>query len=100
MLAGPGKPPVSSHPPEAHRLPSSSTLISDPHGAPPLIRRLLTEQGLRYWRKYAVAFLLMGLAAGCTALAAYLVGTLVNIAYLDKNFQGILVLGVVTIVLF
>jgi ATP-binding cassette subfamily B protein len=81
-------------------LSSSSPLISDPHGALALVRRLLTEQGLRYWRRYAVAFLLMGLAAGCTAVTAYLVGTLVNIAYLDKSFSGIVVLSVITIGLF
>ena len=78
----------------------SSPLASDPHGAFALIRRLLTEQGLSYWRRYAIAFALMGIAAACTAVTAYLIGTVVNIAYIDRNFFGIVVLGVVTIVLF
>ena len=73
---------------------------SDPQGALALIRRLLTEQGLSYWRRYLAAFLLMGIGAACTALSAYLIGTVVNIAYIDKNFLGIVVLGIVTIALF
>jgi len=81
-------------------LPSSSPRTSDPHSAIALIRRLLTEQGLKNWRRYAVAVVLMGIGAGCTALSAYLIGTVVNTAYIDKNFTGILVLGIVTIVLF
>ena len=40
--------------------------------APVLIRRLFLEQGLSHWRRYAIAFALMGIAAGCTALSAYL----------------------------
>jgi ATP-binding cassette subfamily B protein len=72
----------------------------DPHGAIALIRRLLAEQGLKNWRRYAVAFVLMGIGAGCTAFSAYLIGTVVNTAYIDKNFTGILVLGIVTMLLF
>ena len=77
-----------------------SSPSSDPHGAIALIRRLLAEQGLKNWRRYAVAFVLMGIGAGCTALSAYLIGTVVNTAYIDKNFTGILILGLATMALF
>ena len=42
----------------------------DPYGAPALVWRLLTEQGLQHWRRYAVSFALMGLlrALGCSRL--------------------------------
>ena len=36
-----------------------------------LIRRLLTEQAMVHWKRYVLAFALMGLAAGATALIAY-----------------------------
>lgn len=70
------------------------------YGAIALIRRLLTEQGLLHWRKYAIAFVLMAMSAGCTAVSAYLVGDVINQAYINRNFEGILILGVVTVVLF
>jgi ATP-binding cassette subfamily B protein len=65
-----------------------------------LIRRLLAEQGLVHWRKYAVAFLLMAVAAGCTAFSAYLIGDVINQAYVNRNLQGIIILGAITVVLF
>jgi subfamily B ATP-binding cassette protein MsbA len=65
-----------------------------------LIRRLLTEQGLAHWRQYAIAFMLMGVAAGATALSAYLIGNVINEAYINKNFPGIVFLGGVTAALF
>ncbi len=66
----------------------------------PLIRRLLTEQGLLHWRTYAIAFMLMGISAGCTAASAYLIGDVINQAYVNRSLSGILVLGCITIVLF
>lgn len=70
------------------------------YGAFALIRRLLLEQGLAHWRKYAVAFALMGLAAGCTALSAYLIGDVINQAYVNKSLTGIATLGGLTVFLF
>src|SRR6266851_1240082 len=77
-----------------------ASLFADPYGAPALVRRLLTEQGLDNWRRYAVSFALMGIAAGCTAFSAYLIGQLVNRAYVQKDFPGIVGLGILTVVLF
>ena len=65
-----------------------------------LIRRLLTEQGLVHWRKYVIAFALMAVAAGCTAFSAYLIGDVINQAYVNRNLPGIIVLGAITVVLF
>jgi ATP-binding cassette subfamily B protein len=65
-----------------------------------LIRRLLFEHALTHWRLYAVAFVLMALAAGCTAFIAYLLGDFINQAYVHKNFHNILILGAVTIAVF
>ena len=54
-----------------------------------LIRRLLSEQGFVHWRKYAVAFVLMAVSAACTALSAYLIGDVINQAYVNHNLTGI-----------
>ncbi len=70
------------------------------HGAYNLVRRLITEQGLLHWRTYVVAFTLMGISAGCTAASAYLIGDVINQAYVNRSLNGIIVLGCITIVLF
>jgi subfamily B ATP-binding cassette protein MsbA len=70
------------------------------YGAFALIRRLLTEQGFAHWRKYALAFVLMAVSAGCTAFSAYLIGNVINEAYVNKNLAGIFILGGVTVALF
>jgi ATP-binding cassette, subfamily B, bacterial MsbA len=80
-----------------HILPSSADAQ---YSAWVLVRRLLTDQGLRHWRKYVVAFALMAVAAGTTAASAYLIGTVINEAYISRNFPGIVLLGGVTVALF
>jgi subfamily B ATP-binding cassette protein MsbA len=65
-----------------------------------LIRRLISEQGMVHWRQYVIAFVMMGIAAGATALSAYLIGNVINEAYINKNFPGIVFLGGVTAALF
>jgi ATP-binding cassette subfamily B protein len=79
-----------------HSLPTAEERYS----ALSLIRRLLTEQGLVHWRKYAIAFTLMAVAAGCTAFSAYLIGDVINQAYVNRSLPGIIVIGAITVVLF
>jgi ATP-binding cassette subfamily B protein len=90
---------------EAHRtawmaLLKLKSLLADRNSAPALLYRLLTEQALGLWKQYAVAFALMAAAAAATALGAYLIGNVINAAYVDKNLPGIIVLALVTAVLF
>jgi ATP-binding cassette, subfamily B, bacterial MsbA len=75
-------------------------MFADPAGTPALIRRLLVEQAAGLWRRYVLAFGLMGIAAASTALGAYLIGDLINQAYVHKNLLGIIILAVVTAVIF
>ncbi|MBR0754490.1 ABC transporter ATP-binding protein [Bradyrhizobium jicamae] len=76
-------------------------ITDDPYGAAILIRRLVMEQGVLYWRRYLTAFVLMGIAAGATAGSAYILGQVINQAYIDKNVLGIAALsGVVVLLLF
>src|SRR3982751_3652828 len=75
-------------------------ISDDPHGAAILIRRLITEQGAAYWRRYLLAFVLMGVSAGATAGSAYILGEVINKAYVDKDVRGIAVLSGVTVLIF
>jgi ATP-binding cassette subfamily B protein len=75
-------------------------ITDDPYGAAILIRRLITEQGLAYWRRYLLAFALMGVGAATTAGSAYLLGQVINKAYVEKDVRGIVLLSLVTIVIF
>lgn len=75
-------------------------ITDDPYGAAALIRRLITEQGLQHWRRYAVAFTLMAISAGTTAAAAWLLGEVINQTYVDRSVHGIVLLSLVIIVLF
>jgi subfamily B ATP-binding cassette protein MsbA len=75
-------------------------ITDDPYGAAILIRRLVMEQAAAYWRRYLLAFALMAVSAATTAGSAYLLGEVINQAYVDKNVRGIAVLSLVTIVIF
>jgi ATP-binding cassette subfamily B protein len=74
-------------------------ITGDPYGAAILIRRLIAEQGLAYWRRYLRAFVLMAISAGATAGAAYILGQVINQAYIDKDIAGIARLSGVTVLL-
>src|SRR3984957_14960645 len=75
-------------------------ITDDPYGAAILIRRLITEQGAAYWRRYLLAFILMGISAGATAGSAYILGKVINKAYVDKDVRGIAILSGVTVLIF
>src|SRR6476646_9805403 len=75
-------------------------ITDDPYGAAILIRRLIVEQGAIYWRRYLQAFALMAVSAATTAGSAYLLGKVINQAYVDRNIGGIAILSAVTVVIF
>jgi ATP-binding cassette, subfamily B, bacterial MsbA len=75
-------------------------LFADPHGTPALIRRLLVEQAWGQKRRYLLACMLMGIAALSTALGAYLIGDVINLAYVHKNLPGIFWLALATAAIF
>ncbi|WJR76315.1 ABC transporter ATP-binding protein [Bradyrhizobium sp. NP1] len=74
-------------------------ITDDPYGAAVLIRRLVMEQGVVYWRRYLAAFALMGVVAAATAGATYVLGQVINQAYVEKNIPGIAILSGVTVLL-
>lgn len=73
---------------------------ADPESDGGTIRRLLTEFGAREFKNYALALGLGAVAAAATAGTAYLVGTVVNQAYVERSFTGIAMLAAVVIVVF
>src|SRR6516164_9149816 len=75
-------------------------VTDDPYGAAILIRRLITEQGFVYWRRYLTAFALMGVASGAAALLPYILGLTINQAYVEKNVPGIALLSGLMVLLF
>jgi ATP-binding cassette subfamily B protein len=72
----------------------------DEYSTVTLVRRLLFDEALGHWPRYAIAFGLMGIAAAATALTAYLLGTMTNEAYVNHNFHGIVVIGLIAMVIF
>jgi ATP-binding cassette, subfamily B, bacterial MsbA len=74
--------------------------FADPQGAAVLVRRLVMEQAAGQWRRYLLAFGLMIIAAAATSLGAYLIGDVINQAYVKRNLPGIIVLALVTAAIF
>ncbi|MBN8937316.1 MAG: ABC transporter ATP-binding protein [Rhizobiales bacterium] len=70
------------------------------HGTFALLRRLFGDFGYRYRVRYAIAFTLMAIAAGCTALSAYLIGEVVTRAFGDRNLAKVVELAVIAMALF
>jgi subfamily B ATP-binding cassette protein MsbA len=79
---------------------TATAASADSYSAFALVRRLVVDEALGHWRRYAVALALMGAAAAATALGAYLIGTLTNAAYVTRNFHGIVVIGVLAMAVF
>jgi ATP-binding cassette, subfamily B, bacterial MsbA len=65
-----------------------------------LLRRLLVDEALAHWPRYAIASVMMAIAAAGTALSAYLIGTMTNEAWVERNFRGIVVIGIIVMALF
>jgi len=75
-------------------------LFEDRYGAPAMIRRLFAEQAYQHRWRYVTAFILMGVAAACTAVTAYMLGDVVNQTYVHKDFPAVVWVGSVAFALF
>jgi ATP-binding cassette, subfamily B, bacterial MsbA len=75
-------------------------LGKDAYDAPTLIKRLFVEHALIHWRAYAVALVFMAMSAGATALSAYVLGDVINQAYVNRNMTAIIWLSLLIVVLF
>lgn len=81
----------------ADLLPKSNEEV---YGIAAVVRRLVREQGTVHWRKYLAAFAMMAIAAACTAASAYLIGQVINAAYVSRSFPAVLALGLASVALF
>jgi ATP-binding cassette subfamily B protein len=79
---------------------SATAGSSDEYSTYALVRRLLVDEALGHWPRYAIAFVLMGIAAAATALTAYLLGSMTNEAYVNRNYHGIVIIGLIAMVIF
>jgi ATP-binding cassette, subfamily B, bacterial MsbA len=79
---------------------SSDGLFADPHGSAALIRRLLLDYVPSTWKRYCLAIVLMLFVAGSTALNAYLLGGVIDKAYVYHDFKALLALALLIAVLF
>ncbi|MGB8741234.1 MAG: ABC transporter ATP-binding protein [Xanthobacteraceae bacterium] len=73
---------------------------TDDYSTYSLVRRLLVDEALVHWPRYTLAFALMLISAAATALTAYLLGSMTNEAYVNHNYHGIVVIGVIAMVIF
>jgi ABC-type multidrug transport system fused ATPase/permease subunit len=61
----------------------------DPYSTSSLIRRLLAEHALTQWRSYVLVTVMMGVMAACTTAMAYLIGSAVNSAYVNRSVTAV-----------
>src|SRR3984957_5284086 len=73
---------------------------TDDYSTYSLVRRLLVDEALVHWPRYKLAFALMAISAAATALTAYLLGSMTNEAYVNHNYHGIVVIGMIAMVIF
>src|ERR1700682_145846 len=73
---------------------------ADQYSTRVLVRRLLVDEALTHWPRYAFAFVLMAIAAAATALSAYLLGTMINETYVDRNLSMVVAIGLAAMVMF
>ena len=77
-----------------------SRFFSYPDGTLLVIRRLLLDYGVRYWRHYARAVAWMAVSAVCVSASAYLLGSAINAAFIGHNFAGVAAIAVSCVALF
>jgi ATP-binding cassette, subfamily B, bacterial MsbA len=79
---------------------SFKAAISERYATFPLLRRLVVDEALVHWPRYTAALALMAIMAGATAFSAYLLGTMINAAYVEKNYHEIIVIGLLSMLIF
>ncbi|MBV6657205.1 MAG: ABC transporter ATP-binding protein [Devosiaceae bacterium] len=65
-----------------------------------VIQRLLLDTGRRFASRYALAFVMMAVAAGATALTAYLMRDLINEVFINQSREWLTFIGVAVVVIY
>lgn len=74
--------------------------FADQNSSRYLIHRLLSENFKTYARKYALAFVFMGLVAASTALSAWIMRDVVNEIFVDRDFSKVWLISGTVMVIF
>ena len=61
------------------------------YGNTTMVKRLVSEEGVRHWKKYAFAAVLMAMVAGCTAMVPYLFGKIVDELQVNRSMNGVMI---------
>lgn len=64
------------------------------------MKRVLREDGVRYWPRYALASLFLAISGGCTALAAWIMKDVINEIFVAKNQTAMLLIPLAIVALF
>ncbi|SFO88749.1 ATP-binding cassette, subfamily B [Cohaesibacter marisflavi] len=75
-------------------------LFSDQSNSRYLIYRLLSENFHIYYKRYILAFILMAVVAGTTALSAWIMKDIVNGIFVSKDFNQVWLISGAVIVIF
>jgi ATP-binding cassette, subfamily B, bacterial MsbA len=54
-----------------------------------LFKRLLTDQGFRHWKGYVLSFAMLAVVALTTALSAWIIGSVVNNVFVNKDVAAV-----------
>jgi ATP-binding cassette subfamily B protein len=79
---------------------AAAAQAEDKYSTTALVRRLLVDEALKYWPRYAVGFALMVVAAAATAIVAYLLGTMINATMVAKNFTLVIYISLTAVGIF
>ncbi|MET0669389.1 MAG: ABC transporter ATP-binding protein [Xanthobacteraceae bacterium] len=74
--------------------------LSEKGSTTALLRRLLVEQAAAQWKLYTMTFVCMAIAAAATGLSAYLLGDVINQAYVERSLAGIVALALLAAFVF
>nr|WP_321442481.1 ABC transporter ATP-binding protein [uncultured Cohaesibacter sp.] len=74
--------------------------FSDPETSRYLMYRLLSENFSTYAKRYAVAFLFMGIVATTTALSAWIMRDVINEIFVSKDFERVVVVSLVVMAIY
>lgn len=75
-------------------------LFSDADGALFLLRRLLAENARAFAGRYALAFVMMGIVAACTAASAWIMKDMINQVFLERDGRMVWVIAGFVLVIF
>jgi len=61
------------------------------YGNTKMVKRLVAEEGMLHWKKYAAAAVLMAMVAGFTALVPYIFGKIVDELQVHRSMNGVII---------